>query len=152
MPTYRNDTNAKITHPDKLYMHWMPGEEKKLEFFVPHELLGLTLADEEPYVRRTSSVYDYNEFEVQPGQKLVYQIPYRETFEISLAMISGTVHMLIGDSLVETVIDEMHDHVSTYAWDKTAYLTFIGQGTTVSKIKVKIEAKTWKDAKKRGAA
>ena len=150
MPTYRNDTDAKITHQAKNCMEWMPGEQKSLAFFVPHELLGLTLADPEPYVRKRSSVYDYNEFEVQPGQKLVYQIPYHETFELSLAMIKGEVQMLIGDSDVPTVIDDQHDHVSTYAWDQTAYLTFIGAGTATAQIKVKVEAKTWQDAKKRG--
>ena len=151
MPTYQNDTQSRITHQDKLYMVWKPGEIKALPFFVPYEQLGLTLIDEQPYVRRDSSVYDYNEFEVQVGQKLVYNIPYHETFELSLAIISGEVEMYIGDGDVPTIIDELHDHVSTYAWDKTAYLTFVGTGTATAQIKVKVEAKTWTDAKKRGA-
>lgn len=150
MPTYRNDTAAKITHQAKNNMEWMPGEEKRLAFFVPYERLGLTLVDPEPYVRRRSSVYDYNEFEIQPGASLVYVIPYHETFELSLSMIKGAVEMLIGDGDVPTVIDDKHDHVSTYAWDQTAYLTFKAIGTNTAQIKVKVEAKTWQDAKRRG--
>ena len=52
MPTYRNDTETRITFPDKHYISWQPGEAKALPFFVPHEDLGLTMSDPEPYVLR----------------------------------------------------------------------------------------------------
>ena len=150
MPTYRNDTAAKITHQAKNNMEWMPGEEKRLAFFVPHTDLGLTLVDPEPFVRRRSSVYDYEEFELQPGQTVVYEIPYHETFELSLSARKGAAEYLIGDSDVPTTLDTTHDHVSTYAWDQTAYLTFKGAGNVAAQIIVKIEAKTWQDAKRKG--
>ena len=45
MPTYRNDTERRITHQDKNRLAWQPGETRALHFFVPYKELGLTLVD-----------------------------------------------------------------------------------------------------------
>lgn len=151
MPTYRNDTENRITHCDKTYIAWQPGEVKSLPYFVPYKVMGLTLVDEQPYVRKDTSVHDYQEFELTPGDApIIYDIPYRETFELSLSVLTGTVKMYIGDSEVPTVLDIWHDHVSTYAWDQTGWLKFEVLGNEVAQWIVKVEAKTWKDARKKG--
>lgn len=150
MPSYRNDTNAKITHQGKNNMEWQPGEEKSLVFFVPYKDLGLTLASPEPYVRKSTGVYDYQEFEIAPNGMLVYEIPYHETFELSLSARVGSVSVRIGDGEAKTILDTLHDHVSTYAWDQTGWLTFEGLNSEIAQIIVKVEAKTWRDAKKMG--
>ena len=55
MPTYRNDTETRITFPDKHYISWQPGEARALPFFVPHEMLGLTLVSPSFETRRAGS-------------------------------------------------------------------------------------------------
>ena len=125
MHTYRNDKNRRITFQDKNGLYWYPGDEKKLEYFIPHELLGLTMIDEKPYVLRDPTRgYGYTEFLVKPGEKSRYDIPYSESIELSIHSPMGIVKMYIGDCLVPIVIDELHTHVSRYPWDMSAYLTF----------------------------
>ena len=90
MPTYRNDTETRITWGDKHYISWQPGEAKALPFFVPHEDLGLTLADPEPYVLRgRARGFGYTEFVVKPGTPEVYKLPYSETVELSVFVPKG---------------------------------------------------------------
>ena len=85
MPTYRNDTETRITWGDKHYISWQPGEAKALPFFVPHEYLGLTLTAPEPYVLRgRARGFGYTEFVVKAGAPTVYKLPYAETIELSV--------------------------------------------------------------------
>lgn len=150
MPTYRNDTERRITHQDTNTLEWQPGETKRLPFFVPYKDLGLTLASPEPYVLRNTSVRDYTEFELEPGATFVYDIPYHEAFELSLSALSGVVTVTVGDGGIKTVIDTLHDHVSTYSWKQSAYLTFEGIGDEAAQIIVKVEERTWKESNKGG--
>ncbi len=125
MPTYRNDTNRRITFQDKAALEWAPGEVKKLEYFVPHEMLGLTMTDEEPYVLRGKTRgFGYTEFMVKPGEKFVWWLPYNMTVELSVYSTRGQVNMTVGDSEIPIAIDPKHTHVSRYPWDMSAYLTF----------------------------
>lgn len=125
MPTYRNDTEMRITWGDKHYIAWQPGEAKALPFFVPHEYLGLTLTAPEPYVLRgRARGFGYTEFVVRPGAPEVYKLPYSETVELSVFVPKGLVRMYVGDCLVPIVVDPQNNHVSRYPWDMSAYLTF----------------------------
>ena len=77
MPTYKNETNRRITFSDKNYLKWDPGDVKALEYFVPHEELGLSMIDERPYVLRGKTRgFGYTEFVVNPGEKKVWWLPY----------------------------------------------------------------------------
>lgn len=127
MPTYRNDTDRRITFPDKHYLSWQPGEVKELEYFVPHEDLGLTMVDEQPYVLRGKPRgFGYTEFTVKPEEKFVWWVPYSMTVELSVFSPSQAVKMYIGDGEAPIIVDPRNNHVSRYPWDMCAYLTFEG--------------------------
>ena len=129
MPTYRNDTDRRITHSDMGYMEWQPGEEKSPAFFVPWERLGLTLVSPEPRVLGGDGArgFGYTEMIIGPDAALEdrrYGIPYSEAVEISVFVLEGWVRMFIGDSDIPVVVDRNNNHVGRYAWDMSAYLTF----------------------------
>lgn len=125
MPTYKNNTNNRITFQDKNRLHWQPGQIRRLHFFVPHQLLGLTLIDDEPYVLRNNSRgFGYTEFLVPPNEKIIFHIPYSETIELSILSPKGLVKVFPGDCLEPFVVDERGLHVSRYPWDMIAFLTF----------------------------
>ena len=137
MPTYRNDTERRITWWKKHYISWQPGEAKALPFFVPHEMLGLTLAAPEPYVLRGSArEFGYTEFVVRPGVPETYPLPYSETVEISIFVPKGLVRMFVGDCPVPIAVDPQNNHVSRYPWDMSAYLTFVADLETEVYVKV----------------
>jgi hypothetical protein len=150
LPTYRNDTDSRITFPDKGYMHWEPGEEKALIFFVPHEELGLTLTSPEPYVLRGKSRgLGYNEMEIEPGapvERRTWKLPYCETVEVSVFAASGYVRMFVGDSDAPILVDEQNNHVARYSWDMSAYLTF--EADAPASVYMKCEPFTAKGARK----
>ncbi|GHS95832.1 hypothetical protein AGMMS50276_12910 [Synergistales bacterium] len=50
MPTYKNETDKRITFQDKPNLFWQPGEVNELEYFVPFRELGLTMTSAEPRV------------------------------------------------------------------------------------------------------
>ena len=125
MPTYINETERRITFPDKNYLSWQPGESRALPFFVPHADLGLTKASDEPYVLRDRTRgFGYTEFLVAPGEPVVYDIPYSETVEISVFVLKGYVRMTVGDGEIPIVVEPSNNHASRYPWDMSATLTF----------------------------
>ena len=136
MPTYRNQTERRITFPDKNYLSWQPGESRALHFFVPHEDLGLTLTSPEPYVmRRPTRGIGYTEFIVAPGGEEVYNLPYSETVDLSVFVLKGYVDMYVGDCEVPIRVDPNNNHASHYPWDMSAWLTFRSDETTVVYVK-----------------
>ena len=143
MPTYKNETERRVTWGDKHYIHWQPGEAKALPFFVPHEMLGLSLTSPEPYVLRDETRgYGYTEFAVSPGGQTVYKLPYSETVELSVFVRRGSVRMFVGDCVVPIVVDLRNNHVSRYPWDMSAYLTF--EADEATEVYVKAEPFTGK--------
>lgn len=125
MPTYRNDTDKRITFSDKNYLEWSPGQTRALEYFVPHEELGLTMTSEEPYVlREKPRGFGYKTLAVEPGKKNIYPVPYSNTVEISVLSPEGEAVMTIGDSLIPIPVGPKQYHVSRYPWDMVGYLTF----------------------------
>lgn len=124
MPTYRNDTSNRITFQDKNRLHWQPGEVHQLHFFIPYDDLGLTLIDEQPYVlRNPTRGFGYTEFLVNPGEPVVYKIPYSETIELSIFAPKGLVKVYPGDCLEPFAVDKDIFHVSRYPWDMISHLT-----------------------------
>jgi hypothetical protein len=150
LPTYRNDTRSRITFPDKAYMHWEPGEEKALVFFVPHADLGLTMVSDEPWVLRGKGRgFGYTEMNIAPGaatDERRWHLPYCETVEVSVYVLSGHVRMFVGDSDVPIVVDDKNNHVARYPWDMSAYLTF--ESDAVTDVYMKCEPFTNKGARK----
>jgi len=137
MPTYRNDTDKRITFPDKNYLEWAPGQTRALEYFVPHEELGLTMTDERPWVLRDNPRgFGYETLEVKRGQKTVYRVPYSMTVELSVLSPEGDVAMTVGDSLIPITVGPKQYHVSRYPWDMVGYLTFEAENTVRVHIKV----------------
>ena len=147
MPTYRNDTSQRITHRDKGYMTWNPGEVKALGFFVPHKELGLTLASPLPKVCENTAL-GYWEEKIAAQQRVVIELPYYATFDLSVSAPNGAVKMYIGDSDIPIMVEPLHDHVSARAWDMTAYLTFEGVSKE-STLFVKMEARFAGENKRR---
>ena len=125
MPTYKNETNRRITFSDKNYLKWDPGDVKALEYFVPHEELGLSMIDERPYVlRNRPRGFGYTEFVVRAGHKTVWWLPYSMTVELTVFSLHQAVRMWVGDCDVPIIVDPNNNHVSRYPWDMSAYLTF----------------------------
>jgi hypothetical protein len=135
-------------------MEWEPGEEKSLAFFVPHELLGLTMADEEPYVLRGQlKGLDYTEMIVEPGapvEERTIKLPYSETVLISVEVRDeGTwAKMYVGDSDVPIIVDRDNNHVSSYPWNMSAYLVF--EAEEPAAVCVKCEPFTHRGTERRG--
>jgi hypothetical protein len=150
MPTYRNQTKHRITFPDKSYLSWQPGETRALAYFVPHDELGLTLIAPEPYVLRDRPRgFDYNEMIISPEmtpEERIWKLPYYETVEISVYVLEGYVRMYVGDSEDPIMIDANNNHVSHYAWDMSAYLTFESDQDVA--VYMKCEPFTFKGARK----
>jgi len=148
MPTYKNNTKRRITHNDKGILEWFPGQERKLRYFVPHDLLGLTMISPEPYVLRENKELGYNEMYIQPGTPVedrTYQVPYWESVEVSVFALrtdggcvtnKDLLRMYVGDSAVPIVVDMNNHHFFRYAWDMCAYLIFESDISSVVTIKV----------------
>lgn len=143
MPTYRNDTERRITHQDKNRLAWQPGETRALHFFVPYKELGLTLVAAEPWVLRgRGRGFGYDELAVPAGSRVEWEIPYSESVELSVACPCGLVRMYLGDSDVPIAVDCQHTHVGRYPWDMVAYLTF--EADEDAEVYMKAEAFTMK--------
>lgn len=94
MPTYRNDTDRRITFHESGIVTWYPGDIHELDYFVPYKWLGLTVISDEPKVLYDGLYrhgYKYVEaFPNQmleagvPGEDYVFELPYAETLEISI--------------------------------------------------------------------
>ncbi len=137
MPTYQNNSEERITFPDKNYLEWEPGESKALPFFLPYKQLGLTITDPRPYVlKEETRGLGYEEFRVVPGAPCVVELPYAETVELSVLVPSGEVRMYVGDCEEPIRVDPANNHVSRYAWDMSAYLTFEADVEAVVFIKI----------------
>jgi hypothetical protein len=150
MPTYQNQTQHRITFPDKAYLAWQPGETRALKYFVPHEELGLTMTSPEPYVLRDKRRgFDYNEMVISPLAPLderVWKLPYCETVEVSVYVLEGYVRMYVGDCEDPVVVDVNNNHVAHYPWDMSAYLTFESDVSTA--VYMKCEPFTFKGSRK----
>ena len=148
MPTYKNETDRRITHQDKNRISWQPGEERRLPFFVPHEELGLTLVSDEPYVLRgRGRGLGYHEFVAGPD-KTVFKLPYCENVEVSVFVPKGLAKMYLGDSDVPIAVDPQNNHVGRYPWDMIAYLTF--EADEATEVYVKVEPysdRSWKSGR-----
>lgn len=139
MPTYRNDTESRITFPDKHYLSWHPGEAKSLPYFVPYDDLGLTLIDPEPYVLKEG--LGYEELQVTPYTSVVYKLPYAQSIELTVYALEGACVMTVGDSDTQIRIDQNNNHLSTYAWDRSAYLTFASAASMTVYVKCEPRAR-----------
>lgn len=123
MPTYTNETPNRITFPDKAYLFWEPGEAKRLPYFVPWQMLSLTLTSPEPHVNRQDG--GYWEYRLKPGERQVIDLlPYLHTFQLSVFVPKGFLKMWVGDDPTPIIVDPQNNHLSKRAWDMTAYLTF----------------------------
>ena len=137
MPTYRNDTERRITFQDKNGLVWESGQLRRCPFFVPYKNLGLTLVSEEPYVLRGNTrVFGYKTLTVTPNEPVKFDIPYSETVELSVIVIGEPVFMYIGDCETAIVVMPNVNHISRYPWDMSAYLTFEASSTVQVHVKV----------------
>ena len=160
IPTYKNETDKRITFCDKCYLEWQPGDEKRLSFFVPHKRLGLTVIDPAPYVLRGNRDLGYHEMLIAPGASLeerTYNLPYFESFELSVFVLKNgggdeeainkdLVRMYVGDSEVPQIVDIRNNHLGHYAWDMSAYLVF--ESDHPSAVVIKVEPYTFRGTEK----
>ena len=150
MPTYRNDTDHRITHCDMGYMTWLPGEETRLSFFVPHEKLGLTLASPDPPVNRETSVMSDCTVDLDPeSEPLTLDLPYFEAFELSVHSLGGTAYMTVGDGETEVTVSEEESHFSSYSYARCPSLTFSCDAPAT--VRVKQEERNTRNSLRRGS-
>lgn len=149
MPTYKNETARKITHPDMGYMEWKPGETKRLPFFVPHEELGLTMTDDAPKVNKETSIVGDWEIDIAAGGAEVLKLPYIEAFELSVHSLDGAAVMQIGDSDEgDVLIGADESHWSSYSYARCPYLTFESVDGAI--VRVKQEERNTRNTLRRG--
>ena len=146
MPTYKNDTDCKITDADRNYMEWMPGQERKLNYHIPHEDLGLTKvadgADADTSVQQDWTV------ELTPGDPFTLKLPYFEAFELSIYATKGIATARIGDGEKTFSIREGESHFSLYSWSRCPYIEFTGDSSAT--LRVKQEERNTKNTLRRG--
>lgn len=147
MPTYRNDTDKKITDHDRNYMEWLPGQERVLKYYIPHEFLGLVKV-EEAVTPSTSLFRDWT-IELTPGDPLTLDLLYFEAFELSIYAESGYAIVKIGEngSLFSVLKDE--SHFSLYSYSRCPSITM--ESTVNSIIRVKQEERNTKNTLRRGS-
>jgi hypothetical protein len=145
MPTYRNDTDKRITHADMNYMYWSPGEEKSLPFFVPHGKLGLTLTSD--YPAADNLVFDWT-VTLAPFEPETLELPYFEAFELSIRTVAGSAEVRIGNSDTAIGVTSEEIHVSTYTYARCPRLRFVSK--TDAMLHVKIEERNTKNTLRRG--
>jgi hypothetical protein len=148
MPTYRNDTDHRITHADMGYMAWQPGEEKRLPFFVPHEELELTLVSDDPPAAGETSVARDWFIELTPNDPITLKLGYFEAFELSIHTVEGAAIMRIGDSETDVYITSEESHWSSYSYARCPYLTFSSEEAAL--IRVKQEERNTRNTLRRG--
>ena len=139
MPTYENQTERRITFPDKNYLSWQPGESRALLFFVPHEDLGLTMTDEKPYVlkeRPYQRGYGFFALDLMPNVPAVQWLPYNMTIELSVYTLKGNALMSIGDSDEKMLLNPDNNHVTRYPWDMCPYVTLSSKERMTVYVKV----------------
>ena len=139
MPTYKNETKRRITWSQKNYIHWDPGAERELPYWVPHELLGLTLVSELPRATPEISVLGHWEVSLTNGEEFRLELPYYEEFELSISMRKGSCEFTIGDGEAIVVVDMENNHLSRYAWDMTPFMNFVGTDSAESVVIIKQE-------------
>jgi len=153
MPTYKNETDKRITFAYKGLLEWFPGQEHRLEYFIPHEILGLAMIDPEPFVLRGKNLMlDYTELLIAPWMALehrIVKIPYSETVLVSVEVRAGWLRMYVGDSEVPIVVDRDNNHVSVYPWDMSSYLVFEADEPTA--VYMKFEPYTFRGRERRPA-
>jgi hypothetical protein len=132
MPTYRNDTEGRITHADMSYMSWMPGEVHRLGFFVPHEKLGLTLVSDDP--RPDFAVYDWT-VELTALDPADVVLKYFEAFELSIYAVSGSAKVYIGTNATPIGVSAGESHVGEYSYARCPSLRFFSEESAVLRVK-----------------
>ena len=148
MPTYRNDTESRITDADRNYMEWPPGVTRALPYHVPHEALGLTKVSDEPAVGGETSVFGDWEVELTAGEPIVLDLPYFEAFELSIYARDGTATARVGDGGMTFVVRPDESHFGLYAWSRCPYVSFSSEeGAT---LRVKQEERNTKNTLRRG--
>ena len=145
MPTYKNNTDKRITHHDMNYIEWQPGESKELSFFVPHELLGLSLVSHLPDVKK--SVHDWS-INLMSNIPESLELPYHEAFELSLYCNSGNVNIFIGDNTTPIIIKTGESHFSNYTFARCPKLRFFAAQNAI--LHVKVEERNTKNTLNRG--
>lgn len=146
MPTYRNDTGAKITDGDRNYMEWLPGQERTLEYYIPHEKLGLSKLDE----TRLPDVSVFRDWTIAltPGEPLMLEMLYFEAFELSIYADTGFAMVTIGDSGTGFYVMPDESHFSTYSYSRCPNITLVSDEESV--IRVKQEERNFKNSRRRG--
>jgi hypothetical protein len=80
MPTYKNEKSYPISFGRH---YWVPGEEKRVPFFIPAEEIGLTVVSGDPKPR--SQVLYSGEVTVPPGETVTLPVPYCRKLSLQAA-------------------------------------------------------------------
>jgi len=151
MPTYRNDTDRKITDGDRSYMEWLPGQVRALDYHIPYERLGLTkisIAEPISSVPDTSVFRDWM-IQLTPNDPITLDLPYFEAFELSIYAETGSALATIADGEEAFYILPDESHFSTYSYARCPSVTLISDKDAV--IRVKQEERNTKNTLRRGA-
>lgn len=157
MPTYKNETDRKITYPTMSYMSWSPGETKALRFHVPYERLGLTLISFEPLVSDNAAV-QLDQFIVldsvvagETPNSVTVEMPTMASFEVSIYCYQGAAKMYIGDATEKFVLLlEGDNHFSTYNYGSCPHIRFVADSEEwKTQCRIKVEQRNMFNAVRR---
>ena len=134
MPTFRNDTDKYIDFDDfiirnerreHVIVRFKPGEERKLDYWLPYLQKGLTLVDaDNPPVGETiliSSTYDFT-----TGLERKFNIPPCDRYVVNIIVQEGTIKFFIGASSNYQEVSEEADVPYRYRtvleWEVAPYI------------------------------
>ena len=137
MPTFRNDTEYYIDFDDfiirnerreHVIVRFKPGEERKLDYWLPYVQAGLTLVDaNNPPVPETiliSSTYDFTE-----GLERRFNIPPCDRYIVNIIVQSGAIKFFTGASANYQEVSEDADVPFRYRtvleWEAAPYIRLL---------------------------
>lgn len=139
MPTFRNDTARWIDHwavvqhpaeePRKILVRFAPGEEKGLEFWLPHVKLGLTLVDPD-WPKAPNTILTSGTYAFEPGVERKFDIAPCDTYIVNVIVQQGRLMLFPGSGNVGVEIVQSADvpfhYRAVFDWEYAPYLRATG--------------------------
>lgn len=107
MPTFRNDTKRYIDHwcdvstpmgtSDHILIRFAPGEKRALAFWLPYEMLGLTLVDA-MFPPVPDTILISGTFKFGEGDERIFKLKPCDAYVLNVIVQSGAVKVYTGSS------------------------------------------------------
>ncbi len=135
MPTYLNEQPNPVVWGGVV---WGPGESRALSYFVPDEMLGLTVASQDP--TPSPLVLFSDEIALGASEEETIEVPYSHSqrFELTVFAISGAASLSLDDGGQSLTIDAKAFYRGRLEWRSCRRIVLSSAEGAV--IRVSIEA------------